>query len=249
MAGLVLRFARQRIEVGEGESVGFGRTCTDPGLPKGWGYQGRFIELGAESHIHRIWGEIAQRNGLWFVRALGTRHPVTVDVPGRGSVELPACVPGEPPAEFAVANDHFSVVLSVGTSEYRLECSSAPPPAPPPPLVEQGSATSTLGDELAASITELEFGVLWAMSREYREPVPGRSPAPLTYARIIRMLGLHSERQAVAAVERLTRKFRCVGLLPAGLDPARQREWICRQAVAHGIVDLLVARFGAPGRA
>ena len=245
MVGLVVRFARQRIEVGEGESVGFGRTCTDPSLPKGWGYRGRFIELGPETHLHRIWGEISPRKGLWFVRALGARHPVTVDVPGRGSVELPACGPGCPPAEFAVTSDQFGVVLGVGNAEYRLECSSAPPPAPPPPRIEQGSATSTLGEELAAAITELEFQVLWVMSRDYREVAAGRPPAPLTYARITRILGLQSERQAVAAVERLTRKFREVGLLPSAVDAGRQRDWICRQAVAHGIVDLLATRFGA----
>ena len=108
-----------------------------------------------------------------------------------------------------------------------------------------GSETISLGDELAAGITATEFRVLWVMAREYRPPSPTTEPAPLSYARICRVLGL-SDKQAISAVERIMKRFRASGAVPAGLPASQQRDWMCRQVVTHGVLDALCDRHGTP---
>lgn len=244
---LEVRANETRLTLSNRERLGFGRVNTEPDGSKGWGYEGRFLELGPQAFIHRVWGDIVSKHGLWHVRSLGERHPVTVVPKGYRPIELPALGTGKVPHEFAVTRSPFTVVLAVGTSSFRIECTSTSDDITvEEPRELRGPTTAALGGELARAITATEFLVLWVMSREYRSDPPEASPSPLSYTRIRRALQLNSDRQAIAAVERLVKRFRIAGLLPDGLATELQRDWICRQAVAHDLLQLLSDRHGVP---
>lgn len=246
---LQVRALEQRLVLDEGERLGFGRVNPDAGGTKGWGYDGRFLELGEDGFIHRIWGELVHQHGLWHVRSLGSRHPVLVEPEGQRPIELPARIDGAAPHEFAVTQTRFAVVLAVAAQSFRLECATGgATPADPGPDQRPvgGGATVLFGDELAANITETEFRVLWVMSREYRAVPPPAEPSPLSYSRICRALELATEKQAVGAVERMMRRIRNAGLVPPDLATERQRDWLCRQAVAHDAFPTLIERYGRP---
>lgn len=246
MGDLQVRSGEHLLTLRESECVGFGRTNVEPGGSKGWGYEGRFLELGNENYIHRIWGEVRWKQGLWHVRSLGSRHPVIVAPAKFRPIELPPIRDGGAPHEFAVTQQDFAVVLPVAAHRYTIDCSStteAELPAEPAPML--GSATISLGDELAAGITATEFRVLWVMAREYRSPTGSVDPAPLSYARICRTLEL-SDKQAISAVERIMKRLRAAGVVPADLPAAQQRDWVCRQVITHGVLDSLCDRHGTP---
>jgi hypothetical protein len=137
-----------------------------------------------------------------------------------------------------------TLVLNSVQSSFLVEC-SAPDGAPAPAVSvpDEGDRTTTLGGLLADSIGEQEFRVLWAMSREYRSGEVN-DPQPLSYTRVVRALGLRTEKQATRAVERLKVRFIAAGLFPADVTPERQRDWMCRFAVQHQLLDQLVERFG-----
>ncbi|MHB1138438.1 MAG: hypothetical protein ACYC2O_05725 [Microthrixaceae bacterium] len=247
MGELLVRSGEQRVRLMEGESLGFGRVNTEPGGSKGWGYEGRFLELGEQSYVHRIWAELLWNQGLWRVRSLGARHPVVVVPANFRPVELPPLRPGSPPHEFAVTQQEFRIVLSVAADTYELECASPTEVTlPPAERALSGRATVSLGDELAAGITATELRVLWVLAREYRTPEEdGAVPAPLSYARICRALGL-SEKQAVSAVERVVKRLRSAQVMLDTVPAAQQRDWLCRQLVVHGGFEVLCDRHGIP---
>ena len=243
---LQIRSGDRRMTLRESERLGFGRTNLEPGGSKGWGYDGRFLEFGDHDYIHRIWGELVWKLGLWHVRSLGSRHPVTVVPAEFRPIDLPPLRNGCSPHEFAVTQQDFTIVVAVAADSYSIDCSStteAELPADPVPMI--GNETISLGDELAAGITATEFRVLWVMAREYRTPQFSIDPAPLSYARICRALDV-SDKQAISAVERITKRFRGSGAMPADLPAAQQRDWVCRQVVTHGVLDALCDRHGTP---
>lgn len=243
-----MRFGDARLRLADDQRLGFGRVNAEPGGSKGWGYDGRFLELGPETYIHRIWGDLVWQQGLWHVRSLGSRHPLVVAPEGHRAIELPARDPDGEPHQFAVTQRSFEVVAVVGSATFRLECSATDATAvgDPSPVAGSGSATVTFGDELASNITATEFRVLWVMAREYRA-VPRRTePQPLSYSRICRVLGLTTEKQASGAVERMMGRFRELGLVPVELETSQQRDWLCRESVRHGALDSLCLRHGTP---
>lgn len=243
---LEIRFEAHRLTLRESEQLGFGRVNLEPGGSKGWGYDGRFLELGDENYIHRIWGELTWKLGLWHVRSLGSRHAVTVAPANFRPIELPPLRNGAAPHEFAVTQQDFAIVVSVAADSYTIHCSSttdAVLPVDPTPMI--GNETISLGDELATGITATEFRVLWVMAREYRTPNSTVDPAPLSYARICRALEL-SDKAAISAVERIMKRFRASGSVPPDLPAAQQRDWVCRQVVTHGVLDALCDRHGTP---
>ena len=243
-----MRSDGRSLRLAEGEALGIGRVNTEPGGSKGWGYEGRFLELGDQTYVHRIWAELIWQQGLWRVRSLGSSNPVVVIPRDFRPIELPPVRPHSAPHEFAVTQQAFRVVLSVRSDTYELECSTPDEVTLPP--VERalsGRATMSLGDELAEGITATELRVLWVMARDYRTPGVGE-PAPLSYARICHALGL-SEKQAVSAVERVVKRLRAAGVVPVELPAAQQRDWLCRQLVAHGGFDVLCDRHGTPDAA
>ena len=247
MGELQVRAMGQLIVLADGDRLGFGRVNSEPGSTRGWGYDGRFLELSEQSYVHRIWGEIASDAGMWRVRSLGTRHPVTVVPEGHRPMELAPRRDDAAPSEFAVTQPSFDIVLSVAAQTFRLECTRSIPAGEmasvgAPAL---GNRTVTLGEEMADCVTATEFPVLWVMSRQYRSDPPEAQPAPLSYARICRALDL-SEKQAVSAVARVVRRFRSTGLMPAEVPAASQRDWICRQVVAHAVLVELARRHGTP---
>ncbi len=95
-------------------------------------------------------------------------------------------------------------------------------------------------------MTEREFQVLAAMASEFRNTGPRGSSTPqvLSYSRVRRRLDLETERQVVSAVERLVRKFREAGLVPATTPAEMQRHRVCEAAVFHGVIDALEHRYG-----
>lgn len=246
MGELEVRYRAGRLVLSVGDRLGFGRCNTDPGTPRGWGYDGRFIELSTDSHLHRIWGEIVSEGGLWTVRALGTIHPVVVVPDGQRPIELAPLRDGGEPSAYAATRSRFDVVLSVGSESYELRCAVVGAAATTPPgQAAAGPDTVTLGLEMADCITATEFAVLWEMSREFRSDPPAAAPAPLSYSRIMRSLGL-TERQAVSAVARVVQRFRAQELMPDEVTATEQRSWLCRQLVAHRVFDELARRHGQP---
>ncbi len=247
MGELQVRAMGQRIVLDEveGARLGFGRVNLEPGAVKGWGYDGRFVELSADPLIHRLWGEIAWEGGLWRVRSLGTRDPVVVEPRAHRAIELAPSTIDEAPQEFAVTQASFDVLLNVAASSFRLECRrTADADVVAARRASSGSDTVTLREELADCVTPTEFSVLWVMAREYRD-ASGGVAEPLSYARIRRELQL-SDKQAVGAVERVVRRVRTAGLVPVDLGSDQQRDWLCRQLVAHGVFDELADRHGPP---
>lgn len=248
MSELHVRTNGQLVVLLEGDRLGFGRQNTDRDGVKGWGYEGRFIELSAKAHVHRLWGELVWDSGLWKVRSLGSMYPVSVEPAGQRPIELPPVRVGSPPSEYAVTDEVFDVVLSVAADSYRLECRTVGRRAAPAPKGPgRGAHTATLCDEMAERVTGTEFPVLWFMASEYRSTPPVPSPSPLSYSRICRALGL-SERQAVSAVARAVGRFRKAELMPASVPSEEQRDWLCRALVTHGVFDELVRRYGEPQR-
>lgn len=243
---LQVRDATSSIVLSKGESLGFGRTAATGSSPKGWGYDGRFLEIGAASHLHRIWGEILWRRDVWVVRSLGERDAIVVVAPGPVRVELPPRRVDSAPAEYAMADGSAILMLSAGGSNFSIGCSTLRrPDLPVVPGPTAGEKTTTLGQMLAGSIGRQEYRVLWVMAREYRDH-RSAEPTPLSYARVVRALDLKTEKQAKAAIERLKARFRVACLLPAEVPPDRQRDWMCRFAVQHRLFEHLAERYGEP---
>jgi hypothetical protein len=244
MGELRVRFSGNTVVLAEDDSLGFGRSVVSPSASKGWGYGGRFLELGPSPHLHRIWGEIVWRDHRWIVRSLGDRDPITVVVTGRPRVELPARREGAEAAEHPLTDGSAALVLSSVQSSFVIECATSDgTPAPTFSMPSEGDRTTTLGGLLADSIGEQEFRVLWAMSREYRSGEVN-DPQPLSYPRVVLALGLRTEKQASRSVERLKERFVAAGLFPVDVTSERQRDWMCRFAVRHQLLDRLVERFG-----
>lgn len=239
----------------ENERLGFGRANLGRG-GVGWGYPGRFLELSAEPHIHRRWGEIVRSGDMWCVRNLGTRWPIEVLLPHRGTVSLTPWLDreralGAAPDSLGISHRSFSIVLQASPSRFELQCEvTGADDESNPGQATGGAPTAGMASEVADSITENEFAVLWAMSKQYREAAvgtlqPGVSPEPLTYYRVRRMLALSSDRQATAATERLIKRFRDACLLEH-VDPAEQRGAMCSIAVHQGVLAQLEAKYGLP---
>jgi hypothetical protein len=94
-------------------------------------------------------------------------------------------------------------------------------------------------------MSELEYRVMWAMSREYRLGNPDdRAPEPLSYERVRRAMGLADARPPIRAVERLVKRYRKSGVIPEKVNASQQRHWICRQLVLHGAFARLADRYG-----
>jgi hypothetical protein len=246
MGELEVRSAGARVVVSSGERLAFGRRNTDPSTSRGWGYEGRFLDLSADSHLHRIWGEVLCEGGLWTVRSLGSIHPVVVVPDGQRPIELGPLRPGAEPSAYAATRPVFVISLSVGTESFELHCSvrGAVPPAPPG-RAAAGSDTLTLGLDMADCITPTEFAVLWVMGSEFRADPALPDPRPLSYSRVMRSSGL-TERQAVGAVERVVQRFRARDLVPPEVSPGEQRAWLCRQLVTHRVFAELERRHGPP---
>jgi len=244
-----VRHAGALLEFGDHEAVAFGRSRTRPDDTIGWGFPGRFIELSPSDEIHRVWGAFVPSSTGWAVRSLGALHPVVVLRSGYDPVRLEPFgqqrrSSGAVPDELGVGAGPFAVHLHVPGAEWVLDCAvDGTPTAPDIPLTS-GAATVNVGEQVAAGITLLEYRVLWAMSADRRS---GRSSRPVSYTRIERLLGLDSRRQAVAAVERLTRRFRELGLIPPGTSSDEQRLVICGRAEELGVLDALRRRYGEAG--
>lgn len=231
------------------ESLGFGRTNLDRGGSVGWGYEGRFLELGPDPSIHRVWGEFVWRHELWCVRALGNRHPLTVVLPASPSIELRAHTDderrdGAPPELLAIAQPTFTVHCAVGERSFELSCSADASRWERQSTELSGESTIEVGAQVAETITEAEYRVLRAMAREFIEgPRNGSAPRSLTYSRIRLALDLQTDRQAISAVERLVRRFRDGGLLPATVGSAEQRDAVCALAVRNGVIERLDRKY------
>lgn len=250
MGSLIVRFNDQRLTLDTDQTLGFGRTVMAPTDRRGWGYPGRFLELDADPLLHRVWGDLVWRHELWCVRSLGARDRVGVQLPGKDVIELEPLRPedaaeGTEPDLLAVADPEFDVLLANGARTFRIRCEWAGVDADSAPTPLSGPATGSLGSALASSMTEVEYQILWVMAREYRHgTADGRPPEPLEYSRIARSLGHSSRRPANAAMERLVRRFRTLGLLPDDVEPDAQRQWMCRQAVDHDAFGHLASRYG-----
>lgn len=234
------------------ESLGFGRTNIERGGSVGWGYEGRFIELGPDPAIHRVWGEIVWHHDLWCVRALGRRNPLSVVLPGAPPIELRAHTDderrdGAPPELLAVTQPRFRVRCSVGAHSFELACSSEVSRWDRPTRGLSGNATIDVGAGVSETITEAEYRVLRTLAREFIDgpSSPESPPRSLSYARVRHALDLQTERQAISAVERLVRRFRDGGLLSPSVGAAEQRDAICDLGVRHGVIDRLDAKYGA----
>ncbi|MFN8053637.1 MAG: hypothetical protein U0Q22_19540 [Acidimicrobiales bacterium] len=151
---------------------------------------------------------------------------------------------GAPPDAITVAPGEFSIHLDVGAFATRLDCDVLEPRREAGQLLApvSGSTTINLADRFADEVTMIEYRVLWAMTADRRQR---RGNDPVSYTRIVRSLGLDSRRQAVAAVERLTRRFRAFGLLPADTPSERQRMVMCERAADLGLLERLEARLGS----
>lgn len=247
MGELEVRSGDGRIVLSSGERLGFGRRNTDPATARGWGYDGRFLELSPHAHVHRIWGELVCEGGRWTVRSLGSIHPVVVVPEGQRPIELGPLRPGAQPSAYAATQPRFDVVLSVGAESFELRCSVKGAAAPPARgRAAAGSDTMTLGLEMADCITPTECAVLWEMCQEFRSDPPPADPQPVSYSRIMRSLGL-TERQAVSAVARVVQRFRDRDLMPPEVPSTEQRAWLCRQLVTHRVFDELERRHGRVG--
>lgn len=252
MGELIVRCNGRRTDLLPSQTLGIGRAATKPGEPTGWGYGGRFLELGPDPTMHRIWAELAFRHGLWCIRSLGSRDRVGIKLPGKDVIELDPRRPedaaqGVPADVFAVNAGRFEVLFACGARSYVLDCEQHAPEAvadtAPAPSI--GADTASLGGQLASSTTETEYKVLWAMSRDYRLGAPsGGPPEPLGYARVARLLGHGSQLPAKKAVERLVRRWRTSGLLPEEIGAEAQRDWLCRMAVFHRAFDELRRTYG-----
>lgn len=247
---LKVSYAGANVVVSPEERLGFGRSGRSGDGRVGWGYTGRFLEIDPGSQVHRLWGEIVFLNGGWCVRSLGSVEPIAVLVPGIPPVRL-ACwdrtgAADIEPAEFVVTKPRFAVRLAIGSKSWTIECQTATTSTTPgvSNSTSTGDPTTLLGDDIVEATTKVEFEVLWAMAREFRERAP--SPRALSYTRIRRDAGLDTERQATAAVERVVRRFRAAALLPEALPPEQQRDRICEIAVSHRILERLSIRYGEP---
>jgi len=250
MGDLRVNFEGRASTIPTGESLGFGRTNLDRGGTVGWGYDGRFLELGSDPSIHRVWGELVWRHELWCVRALGRSNPLTVLLPASPPIELRAHTDderrdGAPPELLAVAQPCFNVRCSVGDRSFELSCSSEPSRWDRVPTELSGASTIEIGTQVAETITEAEYRVLRVMAREFIDGrrSPGSAPRSLAYSRIRLALDLQTERQAISAVERLVRRFRDGGLLAASVGAAEQRDAVCELAVRHGVIDRLDRKY------
>lgn len=249
MLGMRVWFEGTLIEVAS-EPIGFGRTCTDANSRVGWGYPGRFIEIGDSPQIHRLWGEITPWGSFWSVRSLGSLSPVTVVFPdGRRHTLEPYGEQrraSEEPDSLIISNRRFSIELEVGSFSTMIDCEISITPTVDHDVNSPslGSTTINASMLLAEVITLNEYRVLWALTADLRN---GRSDKPVSYTRIVRMLGLDSTRQAVAAVERMTRKFREYKVLGESTPPEEQRNVMCRRSIDLGLLRELEARYGPVG--
>ena len=256
---LRVSFDGRRLDLRIEESLGFGRTNLEPGGQVGWGFDGRFLELGEGEHIHRIWGCILWRQGFWCVKALGSVHPVRIELAGGSTVELPpwtseAQTTGVEPELLAISGGRFRIVLEAGSFTCEIDCDWTPSAQPEEVRVKHGQPTVLLGQSDVDTMSHAEVSVLWVMAREFRERADGdpaaisrgRPPRALEYSRIRRALGLSSERQATSAVERIVRRFREAHLLAPTLASSEQRDKVCELAVIHQVLDRLVTKYGEP---
>jgi len=247
------------VVVPQTESLAFGRTNIERDGLAGWGYEGRFLGLATDGFLHRVWGDFVCKDSMWRVRNLGALWPIRIVLPSGAPVDVMPWLErerrlGSPPDLLGISQGNFEVDLTCGPGHYQLRCvveGSNDGIEKTLPSQVAGVPTRGLGQEAAESITENEFAVLWAMTKEYREAVDNRvegrsAPAPLSYLRIRRILGLTSERQATAATERLVRRFREASLLDR-VEAENQREAMCLIAVNQGVLSMLTAKYGAPG--
>lgn len=196
-----------------------------------------------------MWGAFVPSGSGWAVRSLGALHPVVVRRPGLDPVRLEPYGAtrrdaGAAPDELAIGGAPLTVHLHVPGAEWVLACEVDPAdPGVVSPPVTSGAATVNVGEEVAGGITLLEYRVLWAMCADRRA---GRGRGPVSYPRIQRSLRLDSRRQAVGAVERLTRRFRDFGLIPPDTASDDQRRVICERAEDLGVLDALRRRHGDP---
>lgn len=233
------------------QSLGFGRTNLDRNGSVGWGYEGRFLELGSDPSIHRLWGEVVWRHELWCVRALGHRNPLVIVLPATPPIELRAHTDderrdGAPPELLAIAQPTFKVQCQVGGRSFELSCRSEASTWDRRPMQLSGADTLDIGSHVAETITEAEYRVLRAMARDYidRSASSDTLPRSLTYVRIRHELDLQTERQAISAVERLVRRFRDGGLLSPSVGASEQRDAVCELAVRHGVIERLDQKYG-----
>lgn len=252
MSDLRVKFDGARLSLAPGGSLAFGRTATEPGIAKGWGYSGRFLDLGTDPRIPRVWGDLVWLDGLWGVRSLAAFRGVGVKVGSNAVTELPpwrsaAAARGEDAETLAVTAPEFSIVLSVAIFSFKIDCSwdglqlSADPRSSRP-----GTATLAQGDRVVPMITAYEHQVLWHLAREYRLGAPsGKAPRPLSYHRIAHAVG-KSDRSTKSAVERLKRKFEEAELITPGVASDDKRDEICHRAVEHMVFELLADRYGQP---
>ena len=244
----MVRFAGRTLHFGDDEVVGFGRTSGAGDGAVGWGFPGRFIELGPSVEVHRVWGSLVPFAETWRIRSLGSLNPVVVLRPGHLPYRLEPFSDarreaGVPPDELIVSSGSFQVDLRVGRVSATLNC-EIDRLHPDPTSVEaarSGAATINLAERLAAEITLLEYRVLWAMSADRRR---GIGSEPVSYTRIERALSLESQKQAVSAVERLKRRFREFDLLSDEIPSDLQRRIMCERTDDLGLLRLLERRHG-----
>jgi hypothetical protein len=200
---LVVEFAGERHEVGD--RLTFGRAGE--------------IQLDTNRHLHRLVGEFACRDGVWWLTNLGTRVFVTLVSEDGSRADL------APGASHALTSGRGTVRLAVGTARYQLdyelpvgaERTEAPPPTP-------GDGRTV---EFDAILTPREVDFLVTFARPVMEGEHGQMP---TYSEVAEVWGV-APKTLDNTVQAIKRKMR-----NARLATDEPLEALVRIAVAHSLI-------------
>jgi hypothetical protein len=219
LTDLVVEFAGERFAVSD--RLTFGRAGD--------------IELDTNRHLHRLVGEFACRDGVWWLTNLGTRVFVTHVADDGSRSDL------APGASHALTSERGTVRIAVGTARYQLdyEMPEAGARQAPSPLPGDGRTV-----DFDAILTPREVDFLVTFARPLMEGEHGQMP---TYSEVAELWGVAPKTldNTVQAVKRKMRNAR--------LATDEPLEALVRVAVAHSLItaaDLEWAAFDAgPPRA
>ena len=177
------------------------------------------IELDTNRHLHRLVGEFARRDGVWWLTNLGTRVFVTLVAEDGSRADL------APGASHALTSEHGSVRIAVGTARYQLgyelPAAGERPDTPQPP---PGDGRTV---EFEAVLTPREVDFLVTFARPLMEGGHGQLP---TYSEVAELWGV-APKTLDNTVQTIKRKMR-----NARLTTDEPLEILVRIAVAHSLI-------------
>jgi hypothetical protein len=204
---LTVDFAGERFDVSD--AITFGRAGE--------------IELDTNRHLHRLVGEFALRDGIWWLTNLGSRVFLTLVTADGSRTDL------APGASQTLASGTGTVRLVVGTARYQLDYSidsagvpEAAPWPPPDPLPADGR---TVDFEAVLTPREIDFMVTFA--RRLMEGEHGQLPS---YVEVAELWGV-SPKTLDNTVQIFKRKMR-----NARLATDEPLDALVRIAVAHSLI-------------